>query len=96
MNVDRPRVTKEASVITRDQLDHKGLHEGKHLNIGSSDKVEMISDFVSLKDGANMVEKDNLTQVLFLFFFCTAVIIVNHYSLHEECKRKGNKKEIKP
>lgn len=69
MNVDRPRVTKEAAVITRDQLDHNGLHEEKHHNIGSGNKMEMISDFVSVKGGANMVEKDNMTQVLFLFVF---------------------------
>ncbi|KAF5442636.1 hypothetical protein F2P56_035275 [Juglans regia] len=64
VNVDRPRVTKEAAVITRDQLDHKGLHEEKHHNIGSGNKMEMISDFVSVKGGANMVEKDNMTQAI--------------------------------
>lgn len=69
MNVDRPRVTKEVAVITRDQLEHKGLHEEKHDNIGSDNKMETISDFVSVKGGANLVEKDHMTKVLFLFVF---------------------------
>lgn len=65
--MDRTRSTKEAAFIAWDRLDHKFPHEGNNHYIGSSNKMEMLSDSLSLKRDAEMV--NNMTQVLFLFGF---------------------------
>ncbi|KAF5450528.1 hypothetical protein F2P56_030867 [Juglans regia] len=64
VNVDRPGLTKDAPIIAQDQHDPKCLHDKKHHNIGSGNKMEMISDFVSVKGDASRLEKDNMTQAI--------------------------------
>lgn len=81
--MDRPGLTKDAPIIAQDQLDPKCLHDKKHLNIGSGNKMEMISDSVSVKSDASRLEKDNMTQVrsvCFCFYAGTflLVLIYNH------------------
>lgn len=75
--MDRPGLTKDAPIIAQDQLDPKCLHDKKHHNIGSGNKMEMISDFVSVKGDASRLEKDNMTQVRFLFVF----VSMQHFSV---------------
>ncbi|KAG2708671.1 hypothetical protein I3760_05G203200 [Carya illinoinensis] len=55
---------EELAKHPKDQLDPKCLHDKKHLNIGSGNKMEMISDSVSVKSDASRLEKDNMTQAI--------------------------------
>lgn len=63
--MDRPGLTIDAIIFSQDQLDPKCLHVDKHRKIGSGNKMEMISDFVSVKGDASRLENNNMTHVRF-------------------------------